>query len=784
MKQVYPIILTTLLVFTGFSQDIHRLKAALKKAESDTAKANILHKLALTAPEGEWEKYNNQLKHLSQSHLKKTSPREESVFFQKQLAFTFNRSGNICLAQGNFDGAYQLHQRAQKMAQKINDLAGIGDSHIGFGNIQYFEGDLEKAMEHYLKALKTYRTSQNKEGIATALSRIGIIYNELGDNTKALSYYRKSLALQEETGNQLGIAQCLNNIGLLYHNQGNIPKALDYYRKSLTIKEKIGNKTGIASSLNSIGVIYFDQHDWTNALAFFKKGLKIREEMGNKEGIAASLGNIGVIYHEQGNIPKALEYFRKALKMDEEIGDQAGIAASLNNLGDIYKKMGKMDWALDHHNKALVIQERINEKEGITASLINIGEIYREQKKYDLARKCGERGLALAKEIGHFEPVRDAAHSLYQTYKQLGETEDALANFELYIQMRDSVNNEENQQVATELKYRYEYEKKTAEDRVRDAEEKKVISARFKQEQTQRYTLYGGLTLVTLFGGFMFNRFRVTSRQKKVIENQEKETNRQKHLIEEKQQEILDSISYAKRLQDAILPPLSFIDSCIPENFVLYRPKDIVAGDFYWAESLNDLFFIAAADSTGHGVPGAMVSVVCSNALNRSVKEFGLTEPGNILGKTRELVIETFAKNNSEVKDGMDISLLCIDHSNHQVAWSGANNPLWYIQEGELIEIKADKQPIGKTEQVRPFTTHAIDLKKGTIFYLFTDGFADQFGGPKGKKFKNSQMKELLLQISSKSIKEQGKEMENHFDRWKGELEQVDDVCVIGFCVD
>ena len=175
--------------------------------------------------------------------------------------------------------------------------------------------------------------------------------------------------------------------------------------------------------------------------------------------------------------------------------------------------------------------------------------------------------------------------------------------------------------------------------------------------------------------------------------------------------------------------------------------------------------------------------MVCSNALNRSVKEFGLIEPGKILDKTRELVIETFAKNNSEVKDGMDISLICLDRKNQSITWSGANNPLWYIHDNTFFEIKPDKQPVGKTEHEKPFTTHSIDLKGETIFYLFTDGFADQFGGPKGKKFKNSPMKELLLQISSKSLKAQGEEIEVHFEQWKGELEQVDDVCVIGFCV-
>jgi serine phosphatase RsbU (regulator of sigma subunit) len=285
-----------------------------------------------------------------------------------------------------------------------------------------------------------------------------------------------------------------------------------------------------------------------------------------------------------------------------------------------------------------------------------------------------------------------------------------------------------------------------------------------------------------------------------------REINAQKNLLQDKQKEILDSIHYAKRLQEAILPPLTFIDEHVPKNFVLYQPKDVVAGDFYWAETKDNKFFIAAADCTGHGVPGAMVSVVCSNALNRTVNEFGITDTGKILDKTRELVLETFAKGNAEVKDGMDISLLCIDKQNNKAFWSGANNSLWYVSYpvtssevekstdagldsarpdtnvglANLIEIKADKQPIGKTDHAKPFTTHEIALQEGMLFYLFTDGYADQFGGPKGKKFKYKPLNELLLTNFHLPLEEQKIHLKNIFDTWKGDLEQVDDVCVIG----
>lgn len=257
----------------------------------------------------------------------------------------------------------------------------------------------------------------------------------------------------------------------------------------------------------------------------------------------------------------------------------------------------------------------------------------------------------------------------------------------------------------------------------------------------------------------------------------------QRKTLEEKNIEITDSITYAKRLQNAILPSLSFIRKHLPDVFIIYKPKDIVAGDFYWMEHMAGITYIAAADSTGHGVPGAMVSVVCCNALNRALNEYEITEPGKILDKTRELVMNTFAKSDDEVKDGMDISLLAIKslpNNNFDIKWSGANNSLWYIENGELIQIKAHKQPIGNTHNPSPFPTHELILQKGAIVFLITDGFADQFGGADGKKFKQKQLQHVLMANYHQTMDVLKQELENAFYSWKGNLEQVDDVTIIG----
>jgi len=270
----------------------------------------------------------------------------------------------------------------------------------------------------------------------------------------------------------------------------------------------------------------------------------------------------------------------------------------------------------------------------------------------------------------------------------------------------------------------------------------------------------------------------------KTIEKQKSKIQHDGLLLAEKNKEITDSINYAKRIQEAILPPLDIIKKHLPLSFVLYQPKDIVAGDFYWFEQVENHSFIAAADCTGHGVPGALVSVVCSNALNRSLHESEITEPGKLLDNTRELVLDTLSKNDKDVKDGMDISLCRItpngDRAAYDISWAGANNSLLYFQNGELKELNPDKQPVGKTEIKKPFTTHDIQLRKGDLLLLYTDGYSDQFGGPKGKKFKFNNLKKIIAENSAENPETINTKLQTAFENWKGELEQIDDVCIIG----
>ncbi len=255
--------------------------------------------------------------------------------------------------------------------------------------------------------------------------------------------------------------------------------------------------------------------------------------------------------------------------------------------------------------------------------------------------------------------------------------------------------------------------------------------------------------------------------------------------ISEKNIEITSSIQYAKRIQNAVFPTDRFMSEALREYFIFYRPKDIIAGDFYWVEVQENTTYFAAADCTGHGVPGAMVSVMCNSALNRSVREFDLRKSSEILDKVRQLVIGEFEKSGEDVKDGMDISLCAFSRKNRTVEWTGAHNPLWVIHsDGRCTELKPDKQPVGKFEFSQPFTSQSLTLQKGDMIFVFSDGFADQFGGPRGKKYKYQSLRDFLISIRNDSCEEQKNKLVAEFENWKKGYEQIDDVCVFGVRVD
>ncbi len=676
--------------------------------------------------------------------------------------------------------AQEYLDKAFALAQKINYKKGLALTHIHLGYFAEDQGNFAEALNQYTKALQLFEAINYKVGIADSYNSIGMVHNSMSDYSSAIKNYSFALKTFESIGSIKGIASANNNIGLVYSNQGNNPEALKHYFASLKIFQKTGDRKSEAKSFNNIGNIYRSQNNYTEAFKNHFTALKIRHEIGDEVGLAVSYNNIGNVYFLQGNYEEALKNYDTCLNMREGFNDKLGIADVCVNIGIVYMKQANYQEALSKYLKALNIYVELNDELGIASSYGNIANVHIKQKKYNEA----EKDLLKAKELSIKIGYRDYLKDVYAAFTLLDSSRNnykgAYQNHILFISYRDSIDNELTRKKTIENQMTYDFEKKEAvakAEHQKEIENQKTLAEEKNRKQNLIIAFVAiGLLLVLVFAGFIFRSLRVTRKQKHIIEQQ-------KHLVEEHQKEIIDSITYAKRLQQAILPSAEEIKKHLANHFILYKPKDIVAGDFYWMHVVDDLIFIAAADSTGHGVPGAMVSVVCSNALNRAVDEFRLRDTGKILDKTRELVLETFAKSGEEIKDGMDVSLLCIDRLKQQIYWSGANNPLWYLCASaptELVEVKANKQPIGKTDNPVQFKTHYLQLNQGDVFYLMTDGYADQFGGPKGKKYKYKALEEKLIAIHHLSLHQQHEELVNSFNIWKGNLEQVDDVTIIG----
>ncbi|NQZ67692.1 MAG: tetratricopeptide repeat protein, partial [Lentisphaeria bacterium] len=532
--------------------------------------------------------------------------------------------------------------------------------------------------------------------------------------------------------------------------------------------------------------------------------LTIREEIGDKKGMAGSYNNIGLIYQDQGDYAKAINYYTKSLTIEEETGNKQGVAASLNIIGVIYKEQGDYANAMDYYTKSLKIKEEIGNKKGMANSYNSIGGIYYAQGDYAKAKNYSLRALSLAQEIGAVKETRDASMSLSNAYKKLGNYKESLAMYELYITTRDSINSEENQKAVIQQEYKYKYEKQAAADSVVAAEANKVTDALLtaekaenkqheleanesalmaKQQQQQKYFLFGGLALALIFGGIIYNRFKLANKQKGIIEEQKKVVDEAFDGLEEAHKEITDSINYAERIQRSFLATDELLNENLNEYFVYFNPKEAVSGDFYWADRLsNGNFAMVNADSTGHGVPGAIMSILNVSSIEKAV-ENKATNPADIFNQTRKTIIERLKKDGSEQggKDGMDASLISFNSDKTKMTYIAAQNPIWIIRDGELTEIKPEKMPVGKHDNDHiPFSGGEYDNQKGDQIYTLTDGFQDQFGGLKGKKFMVKKMREYVLSISNLPMAEQHQRITESFESWKGDIEQVDDVCVIG----
>ena len=635
-------------------------------------------------------------------------------------------------------------------------------------------------MHNYLQvrdSLKLlYQSEKNQDKKFDLICQLsGYLINR--NNIEALSYAEEAVALAINNNNQYQMADAYEIKGSIYTSMGEIEKSLKLQFMALDVYENVKDQKKISNISNSIANAYLDKKDYDKAMDFYMKSNLVANSISDSNLIAVSLIGIGSVNSFQGDVQKALENTIKSAEIFKSIGRKDAEAVAYINAASFAYELGDKEKAIQlmSNGKHIAVELNNNYYNGEIHHLE--AEWLAEEGNYIDAIKKTEEAITYLKKINSLSTVMRSYKDLSFYYEKAGDTENAYINLLEYLTLKDSSVKLNDARVIEEMNSKYNavnQEKKIA------LLEKQTEMDEMKRRKNNEilYLSFGIIAVLLIFVIFIYRALSHKKQSNTLLEQQNA-------IIEIKNKEITDSLKYAQRIQNAIIPTEESIRKSFENAFVFYRPKDIVAGDFYWMEQVEDTILLAVADCTGHGVPGAMVSVVCHNALNRSVKEFGLLQPAEILNKTRELVIETFSQNNQHVKDGMDISLVAIKkqkNESYQMEWAGANNPLYIIRkETGLLEIfNGDKQPVGYYEKLSSFTNNTMELLSGDSIYLFSDGYMDQFGGVKGKKYKYAQFKSFIANHFKEKMKKQGLLLETEFNKWKGDFEQLDDVCVIG----
>ena len=616
----------------------------------------------------------------------------------------------------------------------------------------------------------------------------------------ALGYYQQSISIYEKLDNQTLVSRIYNDIGIVYRRWGKYDTAVVSYQKALKIQEKINDVRGKANSLSSIGNIYFYLGDdyLNKALEYYNLALDAFLESEDELGQAMVMTNIGLIYEKRGQYDSALDFINRSLEIYVRRDAKSGISTAYSRLGTIHSIKEEFEKAEDYLKKALTISRLIKNDREIPDLLQGLGEIYQRWGKNQKAIEYYKQSLQLFIERGQQNEEADTYKSLADMYDSLGTYRQALSYFRLHKQTTDSIYSQQMHKTISEMQEKYESEKK---DLLISSQNQEIA----QKEQEQFFYLLGLIVasifvvVILAFSLLLLKQFRDKKKANVLLENQnvlledqnlllEKrhiEIKQQRDQIMEQKQSITDSIQYARRIQNAVLPQEKYIAEILPEHFILFKPRDIVSGDYYWMTQKGDQIVIAAADCTGHGVPGAFMSMLGISFLNEIVNKKEVLVASEILEELRANVIRSLHQTGkeNEAKDGMDIALCIINKKKKELQYSGAYNPLYYVRDGEIEQIKANKMPIGiYFRALKPFTNNIFEFKTGDTFYIFSDGFPDQFGGELGKKYMSKRFKEFLHKIHQEPMEEQKELLNNETEAWKSDLfEQTDDIVVIGF---
>lgn len=661
----------------------------------------------------------------------------------------------------NLQQSVEYAEQAVQLAEETGSLHHQSWALNSLGISHYYSGNYNQALEKWIAAIEILklREIQATDSItrrslinqrALLLNNIGVIYKTLGEYEKAIEYYQENLSLQEQINSILGMARSRANIANVYFFLGlDYDKALEYFRQSLELFQRYHEEipedplgeSSIALSYKNIGIVLAEMKDLDGALENFGEALRYYEEMEDRAGIASVKMNMGVIYMEQGNYREALEAVQASLAYNREIGQRKEESEDLKSIGKIYYRMERYPQALEYMNQSLEISRELDLK----------------REMYDV-----------------YKDISDV-------YRDMGNYRQALENYEMYSMLKDSSLREESLKQISELETKYETERIERENVLLNTENALQI-ARVKRQRIFLISVISISVIILGFGFVVYRQYQEKKQANILLEEQNIEIKAQRDQIFQQKQEITDSIQYASRIQNAVLPPENLLSE-LSEHFILYKPRDIVSGDYYWMTLKDDRTIVVAADCTGHGVPGAFMSMLGISFMNEIINKSDTTQANEILNQLRSDVISSLGQTGEtgETQDGMDLALCVIDTGKMNLQFSGAYNPLYIIRDDELIEYKSDKMPIGiHKEKKDSFSNHDIKIQKNDALYMFSDGYIDQFGGHKQKKFMTKNFKELLLRINHKPMKEQGKILNQTLLEWMGDVEQIDDILVMG----
>lgn len=625
------------------------------------------------------------------------------------------------------------------------------------------------------KLIPQAKSTPNKIHILNQLTYWLSVY----DIEKADKYSKEALALAEQTQYAQGIAESKNSRGKVYFTQGDDRKALEYHFQALRLYEKITDSLGVAQTMNKMASVYMRQLDVEKTIKYAQSAKEIAKRIGDKKILAESFFYIARAHFLQKDYNNSITYYQQALIIDLKIGNMEGLVSVYNGMGLAYSRMPNYEKALDFYNKSLELNEKyIRDYTTLAATYDNLGDIKRLTLQYDSGFFYVEKGLNFAKKVNARNRIMESYQSLMQLYKEKKDDARALEYYEKFINLKDSLFGEQKTRSLKSLESDYAAEKTRIQ-----------IDLLNKERQVQKirvYWLIGSLLFVLVIVFLLWRNNIQKHRDNQLMEQKQGEIEEKNNALFESNQQIKASIQAAQLIQNAILPSSQKLLKMFPSHFLIYRPKDMVSGDFYWANEAQDKMLLAIADCTGHSVAGALMSMVSATLLDRITRLRLIIEPALVL-ENLDLEIRNLLKQNEDTNNesGLDIAFVSIEKqvdTTFLITFAGARRPLMYFTQADkqLHTLRGARKSIGgKVSEKKLFTQEQIVLRKGDIIFLSTDGFTDQHN-EKSEKIGTQNLIKFIEDNASRPIGEQKKALENLLDTYQTNTQQRDDILVMG----